>query len=86
MTERGGVHTYERGEIEGGDEEDQQASLYRHGNLVGELIHDHSIEESASAVEHRGDCSNNSKELIIKYECLAKCLVEPGHYLRDEDN
>lgn len=86
LAERGYIHPYDGGQVEGGHEEDQQAGLYGHGHLVSCLVHDQAIEQSARTVEHRGDGSNDAKELIIKDECLAKCFIEPRDYLRDEDD
>ena len=39
--------TYEWGDVEGGHEEDEKCGLHSHGNLVGELIHDKSVQQSS---------------------------------------
>ncbi len=41
------VITNEWGNVEGGHEEDEKCGLHSHGNLVGELIHDKSVQQSS---------------------------------------
>ena len=75
VTQRGVRHSDHGGQVEGGHEDDQQTGLDSHRDFVGELIHNHPVEESARAVEDRGDGSDETEEAVISDESLSESFV-----------